>query len=227
MERNAKLSPHLVLGLCAIGLGIFLTLDNLHIVNFGDIWRFWPAILIVVGIVQVLWAGTTAGLGTGVILAAAGALLLLDNLHYLRFSIFDYWPLILVVVGASMAWQAMEGSRVSSAGAGDAVSGFALLSGVVRSCNSQNFRGGDLTSIMGGCEIDLRQASIAEGEAVLQTLAFWGGVEIKVPEDWSVRSSVLPLLGGFEDSTRPPKDGSKKTLFIKGFAIMGGIEVHN
>jgi hypothetical protein len=229
MESNThmRLSPQLVLGLCAIGFGILLTLDNLHIMHFDDVWRFWPAILIVVGMVQILWAGSTSGLGTGAILAAAGALLLLDNLNYLRFSFWDYWPLILVAIGASVAWQALERGHRPSAGSGDTVTGFALLSGVVRSCNSQSFQGGDLTAIMGGCEIDLRQASIANGDPVINALAFWGGVEIKIPEDWNVRSSVIPLLGGFEDKTRPPREAGAKTLHIKGFAIMGGIEVRN
>ncbi len=227
MERHTRLNPQLALGLCAIGFGILLTLGNLNVMTFGDVWRFWPGIFIVVGILQMLWAESTSGVGTGVILAGAGSLLLLDNLHYIRFSIMDYWPLILVAVGASIAWQALEKGHGLAAGAGDTVTAFALMSGVVRSSNSQSFRGGDLTAIMGGCEIDLRQASISGGEAVIQGLAFWGGVEIKVPEDWSVRSSVIPLLGGFEDDTRPPKDGSTKVLHIKGIAIMGAIEVHN
>ncbi len=227
MDRHSRLSPQLVLGLCAIGFGILLTLDNLHIMRLGDVWRFWPAILIVVGIMQILWAGHASGLGSGVILSAAGALLLLANLHYLRFSLWDYWPLVLVAIGGSIVWQALERERGLPAGSEEVVNGFAIMSGVVRSCNSQSFRGGDLTAIMGGCEIDLRQASIKDGEAAFQLLAFWGGIEIKVPEDWSIRSSVIPILGGFEDKTRPPRDGSAKTLFIKGFAIMGGIEVRN
>jgi len=227
MERHSRLSPQLVLGLCAIGFGLLLTLDNLHIMRFGDVWRLWPAILIVVGIMQILWAGGTSGLSSGVILAAAGALLLLGNLHYLRFSLWDYWPLILVAIGGSIVWQALERERGVPGSGSDIVNGFALMSGVVRSCNSQGFRGGDLAAIMGGCEIDLRQASIEDGQAVIQALAFWGGIEIKIPEDWSVRSSVVPIMGGFEDKTRPPRDGSPRTLFIRGFAIMGGIEVRN
>lgn len=227
MESNTRLSPQLILGLCAIGFGILLTLDNLNIMDIGNVWRFWPLVLIAVGLVQMLWAGSMAGLGTGAILAVAGSLLLLRNLNYLRFSLGDFWPLILVVIGGSLAWQALDRGRGLSPHASDVVSGFAVMSGVKRSSNSQSFRGGDFTAIMGGCEIDLRQASISDGEAVIQGLALWGGIEIKVPEDWSVRSSVLPLMGGFEDKTRPPKEGGKKTLHVRGLAIMGGIEVHN
>ena len=227
MDNQNRLSPHLVLGLCAIGFGILLTLDNLHLIHSGSIWRFWPVILIVIGIVQVLWAGGTTGLVSGVLVAGIGTLWLLDNLDYLRFSLWDYWPLLLVFIGGTLVWHALGRERKLPAASGDTANGFALMSGVVRTCNSQSFRGGEFTAIMGGCEIDLRQASIQDGDPVIQVLAFWGGIEIKVPEDWSIRSSVIPLLGGFEDKTRPPMDGSAKTLYIRGFAVMGGVEVHN
>ena len=47
------------------------------------------------------------------------------------------------------------------------------------------FRGADLIAVMGGCEIDLRQAAI-NGEAVIDVFCMWGGIEIRVPEDWTV-----------------------------------------
>ena len=47
---------------------------------------------------------------------------------------------------------------------------------------------------MGGCEIDLRQAAI-DGEAVIDVFAIWGGIEIRVPEDWTVVGRVTPAHG--------------------------------
>ena len=226
-NRRASLGPQLILGLCAIFFGILFTLDNLHILRFGDLWRFWPLILIVIGTIKILWAGGGSGLVAGGIIAGAGSLLLLNNLNFLRFSLFDYWPLVLVAIGVSVVWQALDSRRGLSTTGTETVSGFAFMSGVVRNCNTQNFRGGDLTAIMGGCEIDLRQASIADGSAVIQVLAFWGGIEIMVPAEWNVRSTVVPLLAGFEDKTRPLNPAGQKTLVVKGFAIMSGIEVHN
>ena len=93
--------------------------------------------------------------------------------------------------------------------------------------SSQEFTGGEASAIMGGISLDLRQAKIKNDEAVLDVFAFWGGVEIRVPEDWHVVVQAVPLLGGFEDKTFHPKSGTNKRLVIKGYAIMGGAEVKN
>jgi predicted membrane protein len=102
-----------------------------------------------------------------------------------------------------------------------------VLGGVERTCGSQDFRGGELTAFMGGCVVDLRKADMKVGEAVIQTFAFWGGIEIKVPEDWTVSLQAFPILGGFDEKTQAPREGPRKVLVIKGFAIMGGVEVRN
>jgi hypothetical protein len=107
------------------------------------------------------------------------------------------------------------------------ISAFVLLGGLKRTNDSQDFRGGEATAIMGGCEIDLRQASIKEGDAVLDLFAFWGGIEVRIPEDWSVVLEGIPVLGGYEDNSHPPKGDARKRLIIKGYAVMGGVEIKN
>ena len=57
--------------------------------------------------------------------------------------------------------------------------------------------------------------------------AMWGGIEMRVPEDWTVSRRVTPLLGGVEDKTRPPQGASAHRLMLRGFAIMGGVEIKN
>jgi hypothetical protein len=132
-----------------------------------------------------------------------------------------------------LIWRSFErhttprADMIPSTDPGATMSGIAFMSGFKRTSNSQDFRGGELTAIMGGCEIDLRQATIKDGDAVIDVFAFWGGIEMKVPLDWSVVVEATPLLGGFDDKTMPPQGGSAKRLIVKGYAIMGGVEISN
>lgn len=103
----------------------------------------------------------------------------------------------------------------------------ALLGGVKRRNASRDFRGGDATAVMGGCELDLRDAQIASGEAVLDVFAFWGGIDIRVPPDWQVALRGVPILGAFEDESTATGVPKRATLVIKGVAIMGGVGVKN
>jgi len=99
------------------------------------------------------------------------------------------------------------------------------MSGIVLKNDSQDFRGGEINTVMGSVEIDLRQAAIAS-EAVLTLSIFMGGVEIKVPRDWSVSVNGTPTLGGIEDRTVPPMNPGKR-LIIEGSVVMGGVEIDN
>ncbi len=238
MDGNPSIrpTPQLVFGLLIILLGVLFTLDNLNILEVGDYIRFWPLALMALGTAKFFESNRPPSQLAGVLFFGIGSLFLLQNLHVIRFHLWVLWPLVLVIIGGGMLWQAIMRERIADADSDSAISAVAILSGVERTFNSQDFRGGDLTAIMGGCEIDLRQASIKENQAVLNVFAMWGGIEIRVPEDWVIILHGIPLLGGFGDSTRlravgdpahPAAAASRKRLVIKGFVIMGGVEVKN
>ena len=92
---------------------------------------------------------------------------------------------------------------------------------------TQDFRGGSVSAVMGASEIDLRKASIEAAEVVLDAFAVWGGIEIRVPEDWAVAFNVTPLMGGVEDKTRPSLGSSQHRLTVRGLVVMGSVEVKN
>jgi predicted membrane protein len=227
---------HLALGLVVLAIGIILTLGNLDIIRVRDVFYYWPVLFIIYGLVRLLQPEDRSGRILGVIAIFIGTALLLDRLYLLPFSLWAYWPIIIVFIGASIIWRAFERREVPISRLADGTSlpdgnstvrAFAFMGGIKRNINSRDFRGGELTAVMGGCEIDLRNASIESGDAIIDVFAFWGGVEIRVPMDWTVIVDATPLLGGFDDKTRPPETPSKKRLVLKGYAIMGGVEISN
>lgn len=228
-SRAVRFTPQLLVGLIVIAVGVLFTLDNLGITDAEQYLRYWPAGLIAIGLLKL--AQSRDGMGGafgGFIFALSGTWLLLEQTEVVRLSFWDLWPVLLVMFGGYLVWQGYSGRqlRTASGDSNSVVSGLAVLGGVARGNNSRAFRGGNLTAVMGGCELDLRQAAI-HGEAALDVFAMWGGIEIRVPEDWTVVGRVTPLLGGFDDKTRPPQGASAHRLVIRGFAIMGGIEVKN
>ena len=91
--------------------------------------------------------------------------------------------------------------------------------------NSQDFKGGDITAVMGGVELDLRGASI-QSEARLNLWATWGGIVIKIPADWSVINRGTAIMGAIEDKSSGSPVANKR-LIITGMAIMGGVDIKN
>jgi cell wall-active antibiotic response 4TMS protein YvqF len=242
-DAGVRVTPRLVAGLGVIGLGMLFLYHELTGYDIDRVLRYWPVALILFGGTMV-WNGGRQGRPSGqrqtrfwgLFWIAVGSWFLLEALDVVRYDPWDlFWPVLVLAIGASIVWRSLRGPRPAREGAPDLAqtfSAFALMSGVGLRNASQDFRGGEATAIMGGCEIDLRDARVAGGDAVVDAFALWGGVELKVPEGWQVVSEVLPIMGAFEDKTRPARSGEsvespRPRLVIKGFAIMGGIEVAN
>jgi predicted membrane protein len=251
-DQGMRFTPQLFVGLVVIVIGLLMTFDNLGLVHAEEYIRFWPASLIGVGLLK-LWY-SREGLGGafgGFIFTVVGTWLLLEQMAVVHLSFWDMWPTLLVFFGGFLVWQGLSGpSRHASAvkssplfpdtssqvpidtnsepsvDTNSTVSEMAVLGAVARGNNSSTFRGGELTAVMGGCELDLRQAAI-NGEAVIEVFGLWGGIEIRVPEDWTVVSRVVPVLGGVDDKTRPPQSASRHRLVLRGFIVMAGVEVKN
>ena len=108
----------------------------------------------------------------------------------------------------------------------DTFNDLAIMGGVKRTNDSKDFRGGGATAVMGGVEIDLRDAVMDRKEAVLDVSSVMGGVKVRVPENWTVVSRVSSVMGGFKDNTRRPANDDHR-LILKGVVLMGGLSVSN
>lgn len=228
--RSGIAIPKLIFGVSLIAIGIAYTLDHLGYVDAHELVRFWPALLIFAGIGKLIDPGSSSSRFSGALLTGIGALFLADNLDLLRFDFEDLFPLVLVLIGLRLVWIGLWPRRpLAEAESVSTVDGMVLLGGSRRNNNSADFRGGDLMAVMGGFDIDLTRARIANGPAVIDVFAFWGGIDIRVPEDWTVTVRGIPLLGGFEDKTMRVPEGvtPRQELIVKGLAIMGGIDIKN
>ena len=154
-----------------------------------------------------------------------GTLLLLDNLNVLVVDVWRlFWPIVVIGVGLAVLFSGSK-TKISASKAkrSDVV---AILGGNKQTNDSSDFVASKITSVMGGAVLDLRKAKIQK-EAVIEVIAFWGGIEIYLPKDVAVKNEIFPILGGVENKTDSEVMKNAPTITIIGQAIMGGVEIRN
>jgi hypothetical protein len=80
-------------------------------------------------------------------------------------------------------------------------------------------------AIMGGGEIDLREARYADPVVTIHAVTIMGGIEITVPEDASVQVTGIGIMGGFDHGATGGGQSGGPTIIVNGVAFMGGVEV--
>jgi hypothetical protein len=105
----------------------------------------------------------------------------------------------------------------------------AVFGGIKQRVTVKNFRGGRLTALFGGFEIDLTRADIEGQTAVIDASALMGGGEIRVPYTWVIEIQGMAILGGYTDETHQeiPDSATAKRLIVKGVAALGGVVIKN
>ena len=79
--------------------------------------------------------------------------------------------------------------------------------------------------VMGGIELDQREAQFSEPEVTIHAYTLMGGIEITVPEDVDVDVSGFAFMGGFDHNASGPGVPGAPRVRILGFALMGGVDV--
>lgn len=88
-----------------------------------------------------------------------------------------------------------------------------------------------VVAVCGGAELDLREAIIAPGLSVIETLTIMGGIEITVPPNIHVECEGDAIMGSFSlhrsrkgPASLPPPPGAP-VVRVTGDAYMGGVTV--
>jgi predicted membrane protein len=233
----------IIFGLILISAGVLLILFNAGMIDpmYRHIIFSWPMILISIGIMNLF---SKESVFSGIVLLLVGGFFLLPHFLLLPGNFtHNFWPGLLVIVGIMIIlrrtifrshyqhkFEHHFGKHSTSEMTNE--SGFIVInnifSGGKHKVPPTEFKGGKISNIFGGTELDLTQASLAPGVNVLEVSCIFGGANIIVPSDWVVKLQMNSILGGFSDkrpNIKNPEVVSARELVIKGSTIFGGGDV--
>jgi predicted membrane protein len=239
-QRN-PMSSRVVVGVVIVAIGAILLVGNLGWFDARHMLRIlWPLAFVAAGVAMLRDSEQQRSRPWAWVFITVGLWIFADKIGWVHFNVWELIvPGILLFVGGTLVWRAMSeqrqiedteaNKRHPALGAEQAefVRSFAFMSYCDLHPVSHPIRGADLTAVMGGIRIDLRDTPMQGEQIAIDVFAFWGGIEILVPPDWIVSSKVSTLIGGFVDSRRPSKVVPNKTVVVRGFNLMSGIEVKN
>ena len=246
--RGSRISDRPVIGLLLVGLGVMFLLDTTDVLGpdtsvFGT---YWPTLLIVWAVWDYIAGGFEVRLKP-VIIGGIGAVFLLSNLDVWALDAGILWPVALVAAGLLVLFGGRKrrnvrrgsgrtsrptpesvtvGETQDRSDTGSEVRASHIFGGGKERITSQAFQGGEISAVFGGMELDLREAGLSGGTAVVDANVVCGGIELRVPKDWRVNIQTTTLFGGAEDKRSQPSDSDAKgELTITGTILCGGIEV--
>ncbi len=209
-------------GLGIVLLGGLLLFETLDITGFDNLLAtWWPLFVIGAGILVFL--NDVKSYFWALLLVGFGILYQLDVFDVINFNPWQlFWPAIIIVVGLSIIFRQARGTAAVASGDSDDVS--AILGGADHINKSDDYKGGRITTIMGGVKLDLRKSSIKK-EATLDIFSLMGGVELWVPENVVVKSKAAVILGGIENKAQSAEAKDAPVLYITGEIVMSGVEI--
>lgn len=223
---ETKIKPNMIVGIFVIIIGSLFLLRNFGIFPPEFLWEIisWQTILIVIGTVFYF----NSNKSVGVTLIVVGALSWIP----------DIWPVLIILFGLYIVvknktnfFNKSEPDSISAEyNPNQVICDTSLFGGSKKSFQIDNFKGGNVTSIFGGSEIDLMDCTLANGTNRLDVFFLFGGSSLKIPSNWNVLLQITPIFGGFKDKRTIPHSqvfDNSKTLIISGIVVFGGGELTN
>lgn len=213
-----------ITGILILAAGAVFLLNSLNVIAVDNlIADFWPLAIIAAGVL--ILVNNVRSWAVAVFLVALGSLYQLRELEVIDVQPWSVvWPLILILVGVSIIFShSYTGRRVSKAERDDVT---AIMAGANVKNHSKGFKQSNAIAIMGGAQLDLREAEF-DKEAVVEVFGFWGGVDIVVPENVIVRNQVLNIMAGTDDKTKQKTDKNSPVLTVIGTMVMSGMSIRN
>jgi predicted membrane protein len=218
-------------------LGVGMLFKQLGIYDFGDlISTWWPMILIAIGLTRL--TSNPASKTSGIIITLLGLFFQGRELGLITMSFGElFWPVVIIAIGISILIPSRSfSSKTKFDFRGDfkevndeVIDKFSLFSTIKTNNVSGNFRGGSLTAVFGGIDLDLRNSTISKEGAKLDVTAAFGGMNIIVPSEWKVVVKGIPIFGGCSNKTHFNNSINENApvLLVSYFAAFGGLDIKN
>jgi Domain of unknown function (DUF5668)/Cell wall-active antibiotics response 4TMS YvqF len=221
----------LIGGIILAGIGVLLLLQNLNIPGFEELEKYWPVILIVVGITQ---ASRSMGMGGriwGGMVVAVGIVFMLSNFDVIHGNVWRFlWPGILIMVGLGMLARSIDrhsGGGPPPPGASGAYAkslGEDIKNRIISDIGARNSRESSPNhlnewAIFGGSRRRIDSQDFQGGEA----FAMFGGIELDLRKAGTTREEIVievnAIFGGVE--VRVPETWN---ITVRGAGVFGGYE---
>jgi predicted membrane protein len=235
IAKRSESSHRLMIGILLIIAGLILILKKSTVLPqpldyfIDDVIFSWQMLLIAIGVVSLIGSDNKT---PGIVLISVGGFFLIPELFTDFFRSFNFfWPALFIVIGVVLLLNSKRLSGVASykgESKADIIDIVNIFSGAERQLITDNFKGGKITAIFGGGEVNLTRCSLAPGDNVIEITCIFGGTTIIVPENWNVIIEVTPILGGFSDNRKIIGDvmrDNTRTLAVRGTVIFGGGEI--
>lgn len=239
-----KLTAYILLGVAVyVGLANIGVLDFLGIRDlvrwvFGTLRSLLPTAVLILG---VYWLSKSNARERSIVpwfVIGIGALMIIAQFDLFGLTFSDLFvPLWLAVIAffilkpKELLPKRLNASDDELDQSFDKINLIAFMGGGELHYQSDELQGGDIIAIMGGYEIDFREADMLEDSMELNLICFMGGVEIKIPPHWEViKQGAVCIMGGFSvksECRAEDLDLPRKQLIIRGIALMGGGEIKN
>ena len=223
--------------LIAAGGLLFLETFDIVDINLKYYIFSWKTLLIAIGLIVVVSSNNKL---PGYIMIGLGFLFWVPSIFNYNVGFSQvFWPIVLIAIGLIIISRRqkhdslLKGIHPHRAADGtfqsDYIDDVSIFGGGVKRFSSQNLKGGNITAIFGGSEIDLTASQMANEGTVVDMFTMFGGTKLIVPGNWQVKSEATSLFGGFSDKRhiKPDNAMSEKILVIKGVVIFGGVEIKN
>ncbi|MDR3667381.1 MAG: LiaF-related protein [Ignavibacteriaceae bacterium] len=254
MHEHRNFGSRVILGMILIAIGVIYLAKAFYFPFDIEIFSF-PFILVVIGIIIMLNSGNKL---FGALVSIFGLILYFGDHIVIWPFFFILWGIYIIFKNRSRQHRAFDYHKYDSSQGSDPndkkdfrddiadfvkseknrfydssirkdyLDDISVFGGGHKVIHSDSFKGGNITAIFGGSEIDLTQCKLAPGENIIDVVIIFGGTTIVVPNNWDVILNVTSLFGGFSNKKSryiPSATEPAGTLIIKGVCLFGGGEI--